>query len=351
MSSDSSAGGLPPGFSHLSGRYLSDQDLTTAMHHLARTAHQVVLTAAGAVISMLCENGTGHAIASTNTMVASTETTQVELGMGPSQDAWTTGRSQRIDDTTTDPRWAQWQAAAAETGIRSVLSTPMACFDRRLGALTVYATTPGAFGGPEVRVLELLADAAATLLGAAEPLQTPVHRSSPWEKTLGSQELMGLAVGVLMTRDQLSPETARAALVEAADTQERGLAEIATAVTDTTVGQEQARRLQATMSTACINRPDLWLRHFSLGGNLTEFEIDAYLHQALSLPQFQRDQLAEAANDILEQSAPPRASYTCEVLAGLTPSPNTDRQHDGTTRVAQTEATDLNTPGPCPENP
>lgn len=222
--------------------------------------------------------------------------------MGRSQNAWSTGRTQRIDDTTTDPRWAQRQATAAE---------------------------------------------------AAEPLRTPVHRSSPWEETLGSQELMGLAVGVLMSRDRLSPETARAALIEAAGTRERGLAEIATAVIDTTVGQEQARRLQATMTTACINRPDLWLRHFSLGGDVTEFEIDAYLHQALLLPQFQRDQLADAVNDILEQTAPPRAFYTCEVLAGLTPAPSTGGQHDGTTRSAQNEATDPDgphAPGPCPEN-
>lgn len=49
------------------------------MHQLACTAHQVVPTAAGAVISLLCENGTGHIIASTSTTVASAETTQVEL--------------------------------------------------------------------------------------------------------------------------------------------------------------------------------------------------------------------------------------------------------------------------------
>ena len=79
-------------------------------------------------------------------------------------------------------------------------------------------------------------------------------------------------------------------------------------------------------------------------GNLTEFEIDAYLHQALLLPQFHRDRLAEAANDILEQTAPPRASYTCEVLAGLTPAPSTDRQHDRTPQATQTGGTDPDDP-------
>ena len=319
---------------------MSGQDVTTAVHQLARAAHSMIPTAVGTGISLLGEDGSRNTIASTDTAVDVADTLQYELGTGPCLSAWTTGQTQRIDDTTTDPRWTAWQAAAAGTGIRSVLSAPMVCLDRRLGVLKVYAITPGAFGRAEERLLGLLADAAAGLLGADQAVDAPALLSAPWERALNSRELIGLAVGVLMTRDHLNPETARAALVEGACTQDRGLAEVATEVVDAALDHEQASRLQATMTAASINRQDLWMRLVSLGGDIREFEVDAYVHHALLLPQFQRDLLAHAANEILDDIAPPRASYTSDALAGLTSSPGHGGQDDEAFPAAETEGTD-----------
>jgi putative methionine-R-sulfoxide reductase with GAF domain len=352
MPSESSPGGLPAAFPHPTGTLLSAQEAVTAAHQLTRAAHQMIPTAAGTGISLLDEDGARSTIASTGTAVEAADALQYELGMGPCLSAWTTGRIQRIDDTTADPRWAAWQSAAAEAGIRSALSAPLLCRDRRLGSLKVYATTPDAFGDAEERLLRLLADATATLLGAARAVDVPVRRSTPWEEALDPHELMGLAAGVLMARDHLTPETARAALVDGASTLDRGLAEVATEVVDAAVGHEQASRLQATMAAAFINRRDLWLRHFSLGGDVREFEVDAYVHHALLLPQFQRDLLAEAANDILDEIAPPRASYTSEALGGLTASTGDGAQDDGASPAVDTEGADLGgpeAPGPFPQ--
>lgn len=352
MSSESSPGEQPTAFTHVTGMHLSVQDVSTAVHQLARAAHEMIPTAAGTGVSLLDEDGARGTIASTDSAVEVADALQYELGMGPCLSAWTTGQIQRIDDTTADPRWAAWQAAAAEAGIRSVLSAPLVCRGRHSGSLKAYATAPGAFGKAEERLLGLLADAAATLLEAAQSVDTPVRLAAPWEEALDARELMGLAAGVLMARDHLTPETARAALAEAAGTQDRGVAEVATAVVDAAVGHEQAHRLQATMTSAFINRQDLWLRHFSLGGNVKEFEIDAYVHQALLLPQFQRDLLAHAANDILDEIAPPRASYTSEALAGLTSSARNGGQDDEASSAAKSAGTDHegpDAPGPFPQ--
>lgn len=329
MSPESSPGGLPTAPTDVTGMLLSAQDVSTAVHQLARAAHLMIPTAGGAGVSLLDEHGTRSTIASTDSAVEVADALQYELGTGPCLSAWATGQIQRVDDTTTDPRWAAWQAAAVRTGIRSVLSVPLVCRGRRWGTLKAYATAPGAFGEAEERLLGLLADAAATLLGAAPVVDAPLCQSAPWEEALDSRELVGLAAAVLMARDHLSPETARAALVEEAGTQDRGVAEVATAVVDAAVGHEQAHRLQATMTSAFINRQDLWLRHFSLGGNVKEFEIDAYVHQALLLPQSQRDLLAHAANDLLDEIAPPRASYTSEALGSLTTSTGKGGQDGG----------------------
>ncbi|MGQ1799069.1 hypothetical protein ACT4S5_18315 [Kocuria oceani] len=79
------------------------------------------------------------------------------------------------------------------------------------------------------------------------------------------------------------------------------------------VGYEQARRLRATMVAAGIDRGRLWLYYFSIGGDVGEFEVDAYLHHSLLLPRLQRDLLAQAANEILVDLAPPQAPYASDL--------------------------------------
>lgn len=102
------------------------------------------------------------------------------------------------------------------------------------------------------------------------------------------------------------------------------------------IGYEQARRLRATMAAAGIDRGRLWLYYFSIGGMVSEFELDAYLHHSLLLPRLQRDLLAQAANEILIDLAPPQAPYAAELLEGRTrpagdvadQDHNTDQDHD-----------------------
>jgi hypothetical protein len=79
------------------------------------------------------------------------------------------------------------------------------------------------------------------------------------------------------------------------------------------VGYEQARRLRATMAAAGIDRAQLWLYYFSIGGDVGEYELDAYLHHSLLLPRLQRDLLAHAANELLAEMAPPQAPYASDI--------------------------------------
>jgi hypothetical protein len=82
---------------------------------------------------------------------------------------------------------------------------------------------------------------------------------------------------------------------------------------ETAVGREQARALGEALRRAGIELNWLWLQSFRLGGELSEFEIEAYLHHALDLPPYQRDLLAQAANNLIDQLPPLRAPYSCEL--------------------------------------
>ena len=63
---------------------------------------------------------------------------------------------------------------------------------------------------------------------------------------------------------------------------------------------EQRRQLREALKSAELTRGELWLNYFSIGGNVGEYEVEAYLQGLLSLPPVQRDLLAMAANELIE---------------------------------------------------
>lgn len=73
---------------------------------------------------------------------------------------------------------------------------------------------------------------------------------------------------------------------------------------------EQRRQLRAAMKAADISVPDLWLKYFGLSGDAGEYEVEAYLQGLLSLPPIQRDLLALAANELIDDLPRPRAPYS-----------------------------------------
>lgn len=79
---------------------------------------------------------------------------------------------------------------------------------------------------------------------------------------------------------------------------------------------EQRRRLRAAMKAADIPASELWLKYFSLSGDAGEYEVEAYLQGLLSLPPVQRDLLALAANELIDDLPRPRAPYSDDFDSG-----------------------------------
>ncbi|MEX5258428.1 GAF and ANTAR domain-containing protein [Kocuria arenosa] len=217
-------------FAQLHGMLLSQADAGAAVGRLAHLAQQMIEGATGAGASLLDAEGTRTSTGSTDPTVAAADALQYEFGVGPCLSAWATGQPQQVEDTTTETRWAEWSAAAAESGIRSGLSTPLIHRGRALGTMKVYATTPAAFGEPERQRLGLLAESAATLLGAAQPVEAPARLSESLQAALATRERIALATGALIAREHLAPEDARKVLLERARSQGRRVAEVATDV-------------------------------------------------------------------------------------------------------------------------
>ena len=67
--------------------------------------------------------------------------------------------------------------------------------------------------------------------------------------------------------------------------------------------------------SASLTANDVWLHYFSIGGNLEAFELDAYLHGIYPLPQDERNTIATALNEMIDDLPQrPKAEFAHEPL-------------------------------------
>jgi hypothetical protein len=87
--------------------------------------------------------------------------------------------------------------------------------------------------------------------------------------------------------------------------------------------EHQRLLLLRAVRHAHISSSELWLHYFAIGGDAGEYEVEAYLHGSFTLPPLQRDLLAHAANELIDdRPPPPRAPYSTDA----SPSDQPDRQ-------------------------
>jgi serine/threonine protein phosphatase PrpC len=72
-------------------------------------------------------------------------------------------------------------------------------------------------------------------------------------------------------------------------------------MTASTDENEQRQALNAGCRRAGLSLEQLWVRYFALGGDTGLVEVEAYLHGLMPLPSLQRDMLAHAVNERLDE--------------------------------------------------
>ncbi|WP_307843336.1 hypothetical protein [Arthrobacter sp. MSA 4-2] len=106
--------------------------------------------------------------------------------------------------------------------------------------------------------------------------------------------------------------------------------------------EHQRLLLLRAIRHAQIGLGELWLHYFAIGGDAGEYEVEAYLHGSFTLPPLQRDLLAHAANELIDdRPPPPRAPYsTDEPASEHTPSPDSGSGGYGPAIAYATDAGD-----------
>ena len=70
--------------------------------------------------------------------------------------------------------------------------------------------------------------------------------------------------------------------------------------------REQAQATREAMEEAGITLSAVWMRYFSFTGAAGEYEVDAYLNGSLELPAHERDLVAHAVNELINELPPRR---------------------------------------------
>ena len=71
-------------------------------------------------------------------------------------------------------------------------------------------------------------------------------------------------------------------------------------VDETTPDHDQYALTFDAMQRANISTGELWLHYFSMGGRIDEYEVNAYLHGLIDLPDNERDCIAQAVNELFD---------------------------------------------------
>lgn len=69
--------------------------------------------------------------------------------------------------------------------------------------------------------------------------------------------------------------------------------------------EAQARATREAMDASALALHSVWLRYFSFTGTAGEVEINAYLNGSMDLPTHERDLVAHAVNELIDE-LPPR---------------------------------------------
>jgi GAF domain-containing protein len=175
--------------------------------------------------------------AASDAIVERADTLQYEVDSGPCLEAMRTMRVVRVDDLARETRWPDWTARARQLPVASVLSVPLRLHGDITGALKVYATQPAHFGDREERLLTMFAEQAAVLLANVRSRDELEEANARLRAVVHSRDLISMAKGILMVRDDLTEQAAFTALAETARQQDVTVGEIARRILDPHVGR------------------------------------------------------------------------------------------------------------------
>lgn len=203
----------------------AEPDVQTTLRAIVTAAVDYVPGAEHAGISLV-EQHKIRTVEPTAPIVELVDQLQYDLREGPSVDAIAEHETFRVGNVGAEPRWPRFGPAAAENGIHSLLSYRLFASDRTLGALNLYSSRVDAFDHrTEAEGRLFAAHAAIALVGAQREAQLGI--------AVETRDAISTAKGILMERHDVDAASAFRMLVEASQSTNVKLHDVATWLADT----------------------------------------------------------------------------------------------------------------------
>jgi GAF domain-containing protein len=208
----------------------AEVDPQRTQERITAIATKVINGCDHAAISVVKRRGVITTVAPTDETPGQVDAIQYQTREGPCLDAIAEHEVFHTDDLDQERRWPAFSPrAVAETGVRSMLSFRLFVQDDTIGALNLYSRTPSAFDVHARAVGAVLAAHAAIALDAAREKE----HGQDLEQALLTSRRIGVAMGVLMGRGNLTEDQAFAQLSEASQHLNVKVRDLAQQVIDT----------------------------------------------------------------------------------------------------------------------
>ena len=158
-------------------------------------------------ISLLTE-GKVTTRAATADLVIDIDATQYKTREGPCLQAIREDEIFLVASMVDEQRFPNWAPKAFAAGISSAMSLPLKVKGETIGALNLYSASTDGFTPADQPVAQVLADQAAVALLNGQIYDRALRLTDQLQTALESRTVIGQATGILMCREDISPEVA-----------------------------------------------------------------------------------------------------------------------------------------------
>ena len=218
-------------YGELGRQVAAELNASGALHAVTTVAARSIGGVDAASITRGLPSGSWETVASTSDVATRADDIQYQLGSGPCVDAVIKDHVFFSPDITTDQRWPTFGPVVAESaGVHSVLSNRLTLDDEQaMAGLNLYSLRRDAFDDQALQLATLLATHAGVIISGMLAKQ----KAANLEIALISSRDIGVAIGILMTRYQISRDEAFDLMRMASQRAHRKLRDIAVDVAET----------------------------------------------------------------------------------------------------------------------
>ena len=208
---------------------LSSEDITAFLHEFTAVLAERLSDgerAAWCAVSLLRERKAAT-VTSSSLQAEALDEVQNSFSDGPCMTAIREHTVVRVGDVRDDPRWADYHAAAAAQGVRSVLGVPFDLHGEARAGLNVYSATPHDFSPDMIEWIHDEVHLASSALRLAVRLASHRDAQQDLHAALASRTVIDLAVGIIMGQNRCTRDEAVAILKAASNHRNQKVRDIA----------------------------------------------------------------------------------------------------------------------------